>query len=83
MYLKVGQIFTREIARLDTEPNTYLICGIIKTDRPLECEATHIISGGPITIYESKSVEDVSRGNGLDGIMTEGIWKVKLKKEER
>ena len=37
MKLKVAQLFVRNIIGCK-EPNTYLVCGIIKTDKTLEVE---------------------------------------------
>lgn len=77
MKIKVAQLFVREPYGCKEE-NTYLVCGLIKTNTPLETEATHIFTADLITLYESKSVKEVSEGNGLDGIMKEGIWRVKI-----
>lgn len=77
MRIKVAQLFVREPCGCKEE-NTYLVCGLMKTDKPLETEATHIFTADQVVLYESRSVEEVSRGNGLDGIMQEGIWRVKI-----
>lgn len=45
---------------------------------PPETEATHIFTADNIVMYESRNVEEVSRGNGLDAIMQEAIWRVKI-----
>ena len=77
MKIRVAQLFVREPYGCKEE-NTYLVCGLIKTDKPLETEATHILTADLVNLYESKSVEELSRGNGLDAIMQEGIWRVKI-----
>ena len=77
MKIKVGQLFTRVTSGI-TEENTYLVCGIIKTDEPLDTEATHIFTTDMINIIESRDVSDISRGNNLDGIATSPIWRVKI-----
>lgn len=77
MKLRVGQLFIRDIAG-SKEPNTYMVCGIIKTDIPLEVESTHLISADDVKIYEIRDVKEYARGNGFEGIMTSPIWRVKI-----
>lgn len=77
MKIKVGQLFVRDIYG-STEENTYLVCGIIKTDKPLDTEATHLLTADTVNIVESRNIADISRGSGLDGIMTSPIWRVKI-----
>lgn len=78
MKLKVGQLFVRNILGC-TEPNTYMVCGIIKTDKPLEVESTHLISAEDVKHYEVKDVREYARGVDFNGIMTSPIWKVKIR----
>lgn len=75
MKLRVGQLFVREIAGSE---NTYMVCGIIKTDKPLATEATHVITTDSIKIWESEDVRETTRGCDFSGIMTSPLWKVKL-----
>lgn len=77
MKIKVGQLFVRVTSGIKEE-NTYLVCGIIKTDKPLDTEATHIFTADTVNIIESRDVSDISRGNNLDGIATSPIWRVKI-----
>ena len=77
MKLKVAQLFVRNILGCK-EPNTYMVCGIIKTDKPLEVESTYLISADDLKFYETKDVSEYSRGNNLDGVMQSYIWKVKI-----
>lgn len=77
MKIRAGQLFVREPYGCKEE-NTYLVCGLIKTDKALETETTHIITADLVNIYESKNVEVLSRGNGLDGIMRQNIWRIKI-----
>lgn len=77
MKIKVGQLFTREIAG-STEANTYLVCGIIKTDESLETERTHIFTADMVNVLETNDVKHIARGNSLDGLMHERIWKIKI-----
>jgi hypothetical protein len=77
MKLKVAQLFVRNILGCK-EPNTYMVCGIIKTDRPLEVESTHLISADDVKFYETRDVREYSRGNNFDGVMQSHIWKVKI-----
>lgn len=74
-----GQLFCRIPAGINT-PNTYLVCGLIRTDKPLSDETIHTFSGD-VTMYASRNVEKHSRGNGLDGIMTTPIWNLNLKED--
>lgn len=77
MKIRVGQLFVRDIYGC-TEENTYLVCGIIKTDKPLSTETVHLLTADDIQIHESKDVSFDSRGNGLDGIMQQPHWKIKI-----
>ena len=77
MKLKVAQLFVRNIIGCK-EPNTYMVCGIIKTDKPLEVESTHILSADELKFYETRDVREYSRGNNLDGVMLSNIWKVRI-----
>ena len=77
MKIRVGQLFVRDICG-STEENTYMVCGIIKTDKPLDTEATHIFTADMMNVIESRDVEDISHGNGFEGIMTSPIWRVKI-----
>ena len=77
MKIRVGQLFVRDIYS-GTEENTYMVCGIIKTDKPLDTETTHIFTADMMNVIESRNVEDISIGNGFEGIMTSPIWRVKI-----
>lgn len=74
MKIRVGQLFVRDIGGSE---NTYMVCGLIKTDKPLETETTHIFTADMVNVIESKDVSCHSRGNGFDGIMTSPIWRVR------
>ena len=78
MKIKVGQLFVRDIQGC-TQSNTYMVCGIIKTDSPLATENTHIFTANEVNLIESKDVSETSDGNGLDGIMASPLWRVKIK----
>ena len=77
MKIKVAQLFTRKIS-VAKEPNTYMVCGIIRTDTPLDVESTHLISADDVKLYESRDVSDHSRGNDIEGVMRSPIWKIRL-----
>lgn len=74
MRFKVAQLFVRDISGSE---NTYMVCGIIKTDKPLATETTHIFTADMVNVLESQNVHCYSRGNGFDGIMRSPIWRVK------
>ncbi len=74
-----GQLFCRIPAGINT-PNTYLVCGLIRTDKPIDDETIHTFSGD-VTMYTSRNVKEYSRGNNLDGIMQESIWNLNLKED--
>lgn len=74
MKFRVGQLFVRDIG---SSENTYMVCGIIKTDKPLATETTHIFTADMVNVLESQNVHCYSRGNGFDGIMRSPIWRVK------
>lgn len=78
MKIKVGQLFARRTVGITAE-NTYLVCGIIKTDEPLDIESTHLLTADLVNVLESRDVRAYTRGNNLDGIMTSPLWKVNIK----
>ena len=77
MKLKVAQLFTRKISAAK-EPNTYMVCGIIRTDEPLDVESTHIFSADDLKLYESKDVSEITKGCDFSGVMTAPLWRVKI-----
>lgn len=77
MQIRAGQLFVRDIGGAK-QPNAYMVCGIIVTDEPLQTEATHTFMAPVFLPLETQDVSAVSTGNGLDGIMQEPIWKVKV-----
>lgn len=77
MRIKIAQLFVRKPAGIKAK-NTYLVCGIIKTDEPLTTESTHLLTADMVTALESRNVAEYSRGNSLDGVMGSPIWKVNL-----
>ena len=74
MRFKVAQLFVRDISGSE---NTYMVCGIIKTDKPLATEATHIITADLVNIYETENVREITKGLDFSGIMTSPLWRVK------
>lgn len=77
MRINIGQLFVRRPAGFKKK-NTYLVCGIIQTDEPLDTESTHVLTADMVNILQSKDVSDYARGNNLDGIMTSPLWQVKI-----
>ena len=78
MKIKIGQLFARRTVGITAE-NTYLVCGIIKTDEPLDTESTHLLTADLVNILESRDVRTYTRGENLDGVMTTPLWKVNIK----
>ena len=78
MKIKVGQLFARRTTEITAE-NTYLVCGIIKTDEPLNTETTHLLTADFVNVLESRDVSEYTRGNNLDGVMTTPLWKVNIR----
>lgn len=78
MKIRVGQLFARRTVAITAE-NTYLVCGIIKTDEPLDIESTHLLTADLVNVLESQDVKEYTRGNSLDGIMTSPLWRVDIK----
>ena len=77
MKIRVGQLFARDIYGCKEE-NTYMVCGIIKTDQPLPTETVHLITTDNVNILESRDVREITQGQGLDGVMTSPLWKIKI-----
>lgn len=78
MKIKVGQLFARRTTGITAE-NTYLVCGIIKTDEPLDTETTHLLTANLVDVLESRDVREYTRGQNLDGVMTSPLWTVNIK----
>lgn len=85
-----GQLFVRKPIK-DTDAvgkYSYIVCGMIVTDKPLEDEAIHTISVGDfrydlstVSEYLVETAEDLGaefKGNNFDGIMRQPIWRLKL-----
>lgn len=75
MRVRIAQLFVRKPACIKAK-NTYLVCGIIKTDEPLATESTHLLTADMVSVLESRDVTTYSRGNSLDGIIGSPLWKV-------
>ena len=85
-----GQLFVRKpIDNTDAVGKySYIVCGMIVADKPLEDEAIHTISVGDfrydlstVSEYQVETAEDLGldfRGKGFDRIMQEPIWRLKL-----
>ena len=70
----LGQLFVRENDALSK--NTYLVCGIIRTDKPLEGESVHTFGGNiEVALVENREAE--GKGNSLDGIVRTPIWRLR------
>lgn len=72
-----GQLFVRDIGGAK-RPNTYMVCGIVVSDEPLQTEATHLFSAPIVCPLETNDVRDVTRGNDFDGVMRSRIWSIKI-----
>lgn len=75
--VNVGQIFIRKTSDITAE-NTYLVCGLIKTDKPLEEESVHTFTGD-ISIIDIENRKFSAMGKTLDGIIGSPFWRVKIK----
>lgn len=60
---------------------TYMVCGLIKTDRTLPLE--HVVTlSGDLHLHDTRDVSMRSKGNSFDGIMKEPIWNLTLEDEK-
>ena len=77
LHIKLAQLFVRKVDGLTK--NTYLVCGLLNTETPLQGESVYTLLGTPvglcITGQEDRTSE--ARGNGLDGIMESPFWKLR------
>lgn len=78
MKINIGQLFVRNIFGVKAK-NTYLVCGLIKTDEPLDVEHVHTFKADMLTMLDSRDAKIFSRGNGLDGIMTSPLWNINIR----
>ena len=70
----VLQLFVRDNVPADFGENVYMVCGLIKSETPLSDESIHLFAG-QLNDVESRDVSGVSRGNNLDGIIQQPLWK--------
>ena len=77
MKINIGQLFVRKPVGFNAK-NTYLVCGIIKTDEPLNLEHVHTFKSDMLTILDRRDVKPFSRGNNLDGVMTSPLWNINI-----
>lgn len=68
------QLFVRDNVPLDFGENVYMVCGLIKSDTPLNGECIHLLQG-QLQEVECKNVASISKGNSLDGVMTSSLWR--------
>lgn len=90
--IKGGQLFIRDVqGATNTDGKySYLVCGLIVADKPLETEAIHTISVDGFAKYVmehqieteqeliDKGITDGFTGKGLDNILQENIWRLKI-----
>lgn len=75
------QLFVRDNVPPSFGENVYMVCGLIKSDTPLDGECIHILQG-QFQEVECKDVASVSVGNNLDGVMLSNIWRKFAVKEK-
>lgn len=87
-----GQLFVRDMENATNTDGkySYLVCGLITVDKPIETESIHTISvdGWANFVMEhqieteqeliDKGLTDGFVGKGLDNIMKENIWRLKI-----
>ncbi len=90
--IKGGQLFVRDMENATKTDGkySYLVCGLVVVDKPLETESVHTISvdGFANFVMEhqvetaqeliDKGITDGFTGKGLDSIMKENIWRLKI-----
>lgn len=90
--IKGGQLFVRGTENTTNTDGkySYIVCGLITVDKPLETEAVHTISVDGFAKYVMehrvenerelvcKGITDGFAGKGLDDIMQENIWRLKI-----
>ena len=75
------QLFVRDNVPPSFGENVYMVCGLIKSETPLDGECIHLLQG-QFQEVECQNVASVSRGNGLDGLMLSRIWRKFTAKEK-
>lgn len=77
LHIKLAQLFMRKVPGLT--PNTYLVCGLINTETPIQAESVYTLLGTPagLCIVGQEDRTSEARGNGLDGIMGSPFWKLR------
>lgn len=70
----VSQLFVRDNLPASFGENVYMVCGLIKSDTPLDGECIHILQG-QFKEFECKNVASFSEGNNFDGVMRSPVWR--------
>lgn len=69
-----GQLFIRKAP--ETEEGVYMVCGLIKIDKPLDDESVYLFCSNKARYGLIEEVGDKVRGKGFDSIMYESkMWR--------
>ena len=77
----VLQLFVRDNVPADFGENVYMVCGLVKSETPLDGECIHLLQG-QLNEVECKNVASMSEGENLDGVMTSPLWRKFVVKEK-
>ena len=68
-----GQLFFRET----NNPGLYMVCGLVRTNKPIDCETVYPVEYGKIYDKHGENIRKISIGNTIDGILMSRIWRMK------
>lgn len=75
------QLFVRDNVPPHFGENVYMVCGLIKSETPLDGECIYLLRG-QLQEVECKDVSLISKGNNIDGILRSPLWRQFITKEK-
>lgn len=76
----IGNVFVRKTGKKINGKEAVIICGIvslaIKEEEELKDEHMYIITSANIPPHTGRDISHISRGQGMDGLLTTPIWRL-------
>ena len=76
----LGQVFIRKTGTIINGKEAVIIAGIVSLsdveNEKLKDEHQYTITSANIMPLTGRNIEHVSRGNGIDGLLTSPIWRL-------
>ena len=76
----LGQVFIRKTGKIVNGKEAVIIAGIVslglKEQEELKSEHQYIITSANLSQLHARDISHISRGNGIDGLLTSPIWRL-------